>query len=77
MFGRCPDAADIAHSIMDASDLIEIPCGRLCTTGGSTRPHASGRAAVPEAKQHEKANISDKIQGVYPIYVPNVCDIMV
>ena len=62
------DATDIAHSIMDASDLIEI----RAQPGVPVRP-----VAVPEAQKHEKTHSSDEIQGVYPIYVPHVCDIMV
>ena len=66
------DATDIAQTIMDASDLVETraqPGGPLEVP---VRP-----VAVPEAKKHEKTNSSDKIQGVYPIYVPHVCNNMV
>ena len=59
------DATDIAQTIMDASDLIDI------------RAQPGGPVAVPEAKKHEKKHSSDETQGVYPIYVPHVCDIMV
>ena len=62
-------ATDIAHPIMDASDLIEI---RVHNRGVPVRP-----VAVPEAKRHEKTNSSDKIQHVYSIYVPHVCYNMV
>ena len=63
------DATDIAQTIMDASDLIDI----RAQPGG---PRASG-SGPREAKRHEKKHSSDETQGVYPIYVPHVCDIMV